>query len=96
MAFVLNAEVNLDGLGRGINIEGFQSVSEDVSFVGDILPYVVKHLKIHNEEKGGPYRFLRFSYDRYSLTPVLDARVKAMGFVYNEMAGWYQLSLIPG
>lgn len=85
-AFVLNTESSFTDLGCGVNIVGYQSVVKDISFASDILPYVVKHIGIYNEETGFPYGYIMFQdeEDEFVRMSSIKDKVESLGFSYND------------
>ena len=85
-AFVLNTESSFIGIGLGVNIVGYQSIVKDISFTSDILPYVVKHIGIYNEDTGLPYGYIMFQDegDEIVRIPSIKDKVESLGFSYNE------------
>ena len=83
-AFVLNTESVFEDIGLGVKIVGYQTIVKDISFTADILPYVVKHIGVYNEEMGFPYDYLFFQYDEILQFPSFKEKVESLGFSYNE------------
>jgi hypothetical protein len=83
-AFVLNTDASIKDIGLGVNIVGYQSIVKDISFASDILPYVVKHIDIYNEESGFPYDYILFQDDEIARLPSIMEKVKSLGFSYYE------------
>lgn len=77
-AWVVIAEI------RSVNIVGYQSIVNDISFVSDILPYVVKHISIYNEETGYPYDYILFQDDEIVKLQSIKEKVESLGFSYNK------------
>ena len=83
-AFVLNSDSHFKDIGLGVNIVGYQSIVNDISFVSDILPYVVKHISIYNEETGFPYDYILFQDDEIVKLQSIKEKVESLGFSYDE------------
>lgn len=85
LAFVLNVETKLYDNCLGIKIKGYQTVTDDITFSVEILPYVVKHLMIFNKERGFPYDYLYFD-DVLALADntFFKEKTESLGFSYNR------------
>lgn len=94
VAFVLLLEVFSEKCGLGVQIVGYQSIVKAITFVSDILPSVVKHVRNVNEEKGFPYDYIIFKEDEFIKIDGLKDRIINLGFTFkNEEEGWFYLSI---